>query len=170
MEFGSGEVEHPDRGGRANLHRMLRGSPDWQLVSLVWKFFERGPIEPAGTVGGPMHLFLLAIHEFVTGEPASDSNRFEGLIKEYAKAHRRLRALMDELDELDPAHQWHAVRPLPLVVQWLTETLTKTVEGSPDSQKIQSLCGELAQVELLLMRGPSRRTRAQRPTLHPPLD
>lgn len=79
----------PDRGGKTNAFRLIAAPPAWKLIDMSWRLLENAPHRaPTGTVNGALHKFVLAMHEWTTGEDASGSARFEYHLKKYATAKR----------------------------------------------------------------------------------
>jgi hypothetical protein len=91
--------QRPDRGGNSNAFRLLSSSPAWTLIDMCWRLLEKAPhCPPTGTVNGPLHRFVLAMHEWITGEDRSGSTHFEYHLKRYAPIKREAKELLARLN------------------------------------------------------------------------
>lgn len=90
-----------DRGGRINIARLLAPSPAWFLLRSSWAMFEEIPhLRPSATSGAPLHRFLLAFDEWVTGNRTSDTNKFESMLKYMGRMKRRQAESLEETKDL----------------------------------------------------------------------
>jgi len=85
-----GKEKTGDLGGHGNLFRLYLASPSWLLVKMSWQLFEWAPhCLPRGTARGSLHNFLGHVHEWVTGENVSGTDKFESHLKAFAKPWRK---------------------------------------------------------------------------------
>jgi hypothetical protein len=86
----AGTLEGIDKGGSANVTRLISGSPEWKLVHDCWRLFESLPhLSPttskASHTGGLLDRYCSAILEWVTGEHRS----VLPVIKQYARVRKQ---------------------------------------------------------------------------------
>lgn len=87
--------------GRPNSYRLKHAPPSWNLIKMCWQLFEWAPHrKPSATLEKALHSFVCDVHEWVTGQVAVDSHRFEAHLKQFARPWKRQMELYEEFDSL----------------------------------------------------------------------
>jgi hypothetical protein len=93
---------HVDKGGNINLYKSIVGEPRFCLVQEGLIIFETyKPGRATGTVGGPLHEFLMNVFEYATGLNKNDHAKLEQWVRKLPKAYRRMPQIKHLLLQLE---------------------------------------------------------------------
>lgn len=138
-QFGSGDIDTPDRGGRTTPYKRLHGSAKWRLVGGAWHLFEWcRPGEGMATDGGRFHRFVAALYAVATGQSADDGSGLDRLVKRFAGLQKQAVALRQRTCELEALLE---------TMPWPIEQPTSDKDNSPGAAKWR-VRKELADLEI----------------------